>query len=688
MNNFSDEDTYRRIIERLRHIRILLKPEGRKVNYYNIECAFDLEASSLYISKDDKGAYSYIWMMGIGDDVIYGRKLEEFVTFIKKLSKELNLSERKRLVVYVHNLAYDFQFIRKYFKWIQVFATKKREIIYGVIKEGIEFRCSYRLTNMKLSDLTNEIKDIKIKKMTGDLDYKLIRNSITPLTKEELNYCEYDIRIILQYIREKLKYEDTIVTIPLTKTGYVRRFCRSRCLINSEYSELIKRLKLTPRCYTMLKAAFQGGYTHANPYYSGHIIENEIKSYDFNSSYPAVMIAEKFPMSPPKKRKIKRKVDLYRYIQTKCCLIDVTFYELNSIFQYDNYIYRYKAREISNPTVNNGRIVSADKIRIIITEIDWEIIHRTYQYKSLSINNFITFDKNYLPKDFIMCILSLYNDKTRLKGIKGKETEYSLSKSMCNSAYGMTVTDIVRDDIIYDNEWSKELKDINKEIGKYNKDKRRFLYYPWGVWVTAYARLNLWEGIIEFNNDYIYSDTDSVKVINAEKHKDFIENYNINQINKLKKAMEYHKLDYSLCEPCSITGDKKTLGLWENDGIYKKFKTLGAKRYMYTSQKDNTFHITIAGVDKKQGAEYLMNEYTDPYSVFDYGLTIPAEGTGKLTHTYIDEEKNFDIIDYMNNGENVTAPSGIHMEGCDYTIEENSQYIEFLRQISEEYREI
>ena len=54
----------------------------------------------------------------------------------------------------------------------------------------------------------------------------------------------------------------------------------------------------------------------------------------------------------------------------------------------------------------------------------------------------------------------------------------------------MSVTDIVHDEEIYDNEldmWNEQPADIEKEINSYNNSRTRFLYYPWGVFVTAYA---------------------------------------------------------------------------------------------------------------------------------------------------------------------------------------------------------
>ena len=135
---------------------------------------------------------------------------------------------------------------------------------------------------------------------------------------------------------------------------------------------------------------------------------------------------------------------------------------------------------------------------------------------------------DYLPKPIIESLLNLYIDKTQLKGVENKEVEYLLSKGMLNSVYGMTVTDIVRDEHNYNNidGWFEETGDTLKQIDKYNKSKNRFLYYAWGVWITAYARFNLWTGILAMGTDYVYSDTDSIKLLNYNDHIEYINKYN------------------------------------------------------------------------------------------------------------------------------------------------------------------
>ena len=62
----------------------------------------------------------------------------------------------------------------------------------------------------------------------------------------------------------------------------------------------MQELTITSHEYLLLKQCFAGGYTHANSYYVNKKLEN-VSSIDFTSSYPFVMVSEKFPMSKPRK---------------------------------------------------------------------------------------------------------------------------------------------------------------------------------------------------------------------------------------------------------------------------------------------------------------------------------------------------------------------------------------------------
>ena len=665
-----------------------------KHNYYNISAAFDIETSSFYNMNDDKCACMYIWQLGFNGRCTCGRTWNEFTELISWLENTL-LTANCHLIVYVHNLNYEFQFMRKRFKWDKVFSMENRKVIYCITEGGIEFRCNYMLSGYALAKLPDELQKYKVQKMVGDLDYSKIRHKDTPLTDKELTYCINDILVVMAYIQEKIEREGNITKLPLTKTGYVRNYCRNNCYFvsaghrtkedkkkYSQYRQIMSALTLDPVEYGLLKRAFQGGFTHAGAWYSGKILHN-VNSIDFTSSYPAVMVAEQYPMSRGKRVTVTNKAEFDRYMKFYCCLFNVTFEGLEAVFPWEHYISASRCWAKDNPVIDNGRIVSADRVVMTITGEDYKIISQTYTWSAVYIGTMYVYHKEYLPTDFIKSILKLYEDKTTLKGVAGKEVEYLSGKEMLNSCYGMTVTDIVRDSYPYDTDWREpETPDINDAIEKYNRSKNRFLFYPWGVWVTAYARYNLWTGILNISEDYIYSDTDSIKFLNLDKHREYIDRYNEQITAKLEKACRYHNIPVEKIRPKTVKGIEKPLGVWDYEGRYNRFKTLGAKRYMI--EEEGHINITVSGVNKKVAVPYLEEKYkTEVFEHFTDNLMIPAEYTGKNTHTYLDTEKGGYVIDYLGNISEWHELSAVHLEPAEYSLSLAAEYVNFLLSLYE-----
>lgn len=651
----------------------------------NMPCCFDIEASSFYMNGK-KHACMYAWVFGLNGEVCRGRTWKEFIDLLNTFTETYNLSPQKRLIVYIHNLSYEFQWFRKYFEWHTVFATDARKPLYAVTTSGIEFRCSYLLSGYSLEKLGENLTKYKVKKKVGDLDYKLIHHSRTPLTETEWGYIMNDALVVMAHIQEEIERLGDIGKIPLTKTGYVRNLCREKCLKGDnrwEFTTAIKHLTLTTDTYKQAKRAYTGGFTHANINYVDRII-NDVDSFDFTSSYPAVMCSEMFPMSKPFKYEPKNFEELCKYLKAFCCMIDITFYNLIAKVDYENYISSSRCTYLEHYYCNNGRIVEADVLSITITEQDFFIIDELYDYDGFDIHNMQCMYKDYLPKDFVLAILELYKDKTELKGIPEKEVEYLVSKGMINSCYGMAVTDPCRDENTYTDTWEFKKGNIDELIEKYNKDRQRFLYYPWGVWVTAYARRNLFSGIIEFKEDYIYSDTDSIKVRNADKHQEYIKKYNIEVTEKIRKCLEYHGIPFEYSCPKTITGKSKPLGVWDYEGRYDTFKTLGAKRYI--TEQNGEISITIAGVSKEAGKRFLKHKYKTNEAIFEafredmyfppsYDRNgIEDNASGKLCHTYIDDYIEGEVTDYLGNTYIYNEQSCIHMENTDYTLGLNTDF--------------
>ncbi len=676
----------------------------KSVKYYNIIFAFDIETSSTYIDSE-KFAFMYEWTFGEFDDIqnefniVYGRNWESFTNLYNKLVKEYDTNLEKRVIIWVHNLGYEFQFMRKYFNWENVFSIDERKPVKALTKEGIEFRDSYILSAMSLALVAKNLTKYKINKLVGDLDYKLVRTCKTLLSEQELKYCEYDVLIILYYIDEQRDlFEGDITKIPLTNTGRVRDFVRRKCFFTSKshkktsqgkfkrYSELMQSLNVSRETYGYLKLAFAGGYTHANAFYSGKVLAN-VSSIDFTSSYPYVMLSEKYPMSTPEKIENVSYEDFEIMLDNSNVgmIFEITFYDIYSTAS-DDYISESKCTSINNPVINNGRVHSADELTIVITNVDFSIIEKSYKFESYTISVLYKFYMTYLPKAIINSILELYSKKTTLKGVKGFESEYLVSKQMLNSVYGMCVTDIVRDNIEYTDVWKKGDVDINDCIERYNKSKRRFLYYPWGIWVTVYARRNLWQGILEIDTDYVYSDTDSIKFLNYDKHKTFIENYNLEVENKLKKMCDFMNIDFNLCKPKTKKGVEKLIGVWDFEGTYSKFKTLGAKRYLVKEGEE--YHLTLAGLSKKEGCKYIVEKGktdTGIFKFFNNNMYIPPVATGKNTHTYIDDVMEKFVTDYQGNIVLVKALSSVHLDECDFTLSISQKYQKFLSNLIDGY---
>lgn len=651
-----------------------------KLKYFNVPIAFDIESTSTYVN-DDKFAFMYIWQIAIREDVYIGRTWKSFMEFIDALIEQNGVNINKRIVIYVHNLSFEMEYIKDMFMWNKrcQLNLEERKPVVMVSESGVEFRCSYILSNAPLSQLNTK----KYHKAAGDLDYSLIRHHKTPLSDEEIGYCINDVLVVTEYIQNEIDHWGNINNIPKTATGSVRKFCKEKCVIqNPKYVELMQELTLDVHEYTLLRKGFQGGFTHANMMYSD-IVMQDVTSWDFTSSYPAVMLSEKFPMT---KGSYFGEISISKYqsmIKDYCVLAKVRIKGLYSIFKNEHYLGLSKCEYISGETVDNGRIISCDSCVTVITEMDYNIMKQCYAWDSLTIIEGYYYGKDYLPKDIIDCVIEFYQGKTTLKGVSDKEDEYMRKKAMLNSCYGMAVTSIDKSTVIYDGEWISKAPELQKCIEDYNNNKTRFLFYAWGVWITAYARNNLWKGIFEYGSDYIYSDTDSIKCINSEFHKDFISLYNQEVISKVRKMADRYGIDYSLIEPKTIKGESKPIGVWDFDGHYTHFKTLGAKRYM-TFDDNGALHITIAGVQKNAGQEYLWNKYKTRDNIlkaFCDGLIFPPEGTGKSTHTYIDDPKTYRITDYLGNTELVHSESGTHLEGTSYELSLAVDYIWLLEML-------
>ena len=701
-----------------------VRKNKKTVYYKDIICVFDTETTSYYHPVYGKTAWMYEWSLCVNGEVIIGREWWQYHHTMLKIRDRLNVDMDSRLPVYVHNLPFDWQFFARQFEWDDIFSLDTRTPVRALTTDGVEYRCSYALSGLGVSQMV--VPDIRntampvtpssLHKMVGDLNYGLIRTPDTLLTVKEIKYCVNDVRVVAEWLSKKLvDNDDTMASIPMTRTGYVRRDCR-RNTVNGKngkkYRAVIQSLTLDYPTYQSIKEVFAGGFTHAGHKWVGYKIPN-VRSYDLTSSYPTVMVAKKeFSTSSYINVYPTTMAEVDKYLNNNCCMFTVRMHNVRPAAGHDHEspislshcrnqkdIERMEKDGIAR--INNGRVYEAPEVVVRICEIDYRIFSKFYDFDVTidDISDMMISTKGYLPTEFVDVILQYYEQKTTLKGVAGEETQYAKYKEFVNALYGMCATDCLKPLTVFDGDnWKKEDKEP-EELEQVNTSKNRFLYYAWSYQVTALARERLFGAIEELGNDYLYSDTDSVKFINPSSHQQYFDDANAAIIADLQAACAYHGIDPARIAPKNIKGKACPLGVWDYDGDYLYFKTLGAKRYMYTTLDEimvdeydddgptgrkigsgwyqEKIHTTVAGLSKKQFPTFLETT-SDPYDTFDVDLTVPKEYTGKLTHTYIDDKHIMLITDYQGHVSKIKTHGMVHLEPQEYHMGMADSYARFL----------
>lgn len=576
-------------------------------------------------------ALPYIWQFSCDGVVYYGREWRDFLKVLDDIPRIMECE------IWVHNLSYEFQFLCNLLHWKDIFARSKHKPIKAVSMEypNITFRCSYFLTRLSLATWGEQLGVLKL---VGDLDYEPIRTPLTPLTEKEMAYCEQDCLVVESGIKQYVKKYGNQHSIPLTQTGTVRLEAKKRLFKSRKYSRFIKQLiPRQAREYKRLQTVFAGGYSHANYWYSGRTVRGVIEHYDFASSYPTVMVCEKYPMAPwvytgRHRMPPDSKFEDFAYIAhiRVSCLTSTSF---------NTYLQRSKCyvENSEDPTsefnynqYDNGRVRKAYRLETWITEQDWLTLKNNYKWESLEVLHLYESRKDYLPRDLVDYILELYANKTELKGVEGKEELYLQSKQYINSIFGMMVTAVVQADVTLDgDEWrvSRLTEDyVNEKLTgmKGFHDRKYFLSYSWGVWVTAYARRNLWRCIESVDGDVLYCDTDSIFV---QGHHDFSW-YNSEVTDKLYRACKAQNLPFKKTRPKTPKGVEKPLGVFESETECTEFRTLGAKRYV-ERRADGRLYLTVSGINKE--AVYMLHDNIDNFvDGFDFNKD-SLDDSGEVT---------------------------------------------------------
>lgn len=633
---------------------------GDSAQLYNfIPMGFDIETTTQY-RKDDKGkviehfSNMYVWQWQFDYITFMGRTWEELETLIKCIYKYIAINHMQT-ICFIHNMAFEFSFVAKELKArginTSIFARKKRKPMKWILDDRIVFLDSMLLTHLPLSKLAKAY--CKTQKLVGELDYTKIRNSITPLSEEhEIPYCINDVIILSEYAsfyeREYLQNN----FMPMTQTMIANlevKHSISELKCNNKVWFLMQKLyPKSKQQYDYFMLFFTGAYTHGMLRNLFIKLENGL-SFDVTSEYPYVMMNCYFPMG-----KFHRLYDLTKVdslLNTQCCLCDVVLKNIKSKHGV-TILSKNKIIEVKRGIYDNGRLYEADSCRAFLTEIDIETLKLHYDFEPTY--NFVIYAKRgYLPDYIRLAVAKLYMYKDSLKGVEGMEREYMTKKEALNAQYGSFATKLTFEEILFDENWKTKPKEIDFDTVWHSKNKLP----QWAIYVTSHARALVLDAVSRIKpNDYWYTDTDSIKCSNKP--------YILNMFNELNKHIRLNNekwiSDLKLKERYPNV-DFAKMGTFDREKDLKYFKSLGSKRYIYTTM-DEVEHQTIAGLPKTAYIKYCENEKKDFYDDFsEDGINLSEMQAEKLTAFYEDKPKDFYVTDYLGNTELVHTESYVSL---------------------------
>lgn len=623
----------------------------RNKDYVNVICTLDIETTKI---EEIEQSICYIWQACINGHCVIGRTLSELKIFLDRLCK--NIDDKTKIIFFIHNESFEFHHLREVIPFVDVFSIDKRKPLKACYR-NIEFRCSYILSNMSLDSY---LKKMGVENLKTHMDYAKKRYPWTKINAKDTEYCLHDVIGLYEAIKKHMELEgDTLLTIPLTSTGYTRRDVKN---VMYKFSRRKPFHDAIPsyNVFLELYEAFRGGNTHANRWISGQIISEEdyglIHSFDRASSYPDVLLKQKYPWKFEKSLiSVDEALKIGKAILTRITLKNV---RLKNKFDGCPYIPIAKCKTIEKVVEDNGRVLSADSLSMTVTDIDLKIILKTYTFDYIIYSDTYIADYKPLPKPLKDLIRKYFIKKTTLKGVSGAEDEYMKFKNRFNAIYGLMVQSPAKLLIEYDEEaeglFRGETARTLEEVYEKNK-KKLFLLYQWGVWCTAYARSEL-QDIIDIVQStpgalFLYTDTDSVKFTGNVDFTDYNKKH-IDLSIKCGAVAKDHK------------GKIHYIGVLEKEDDMSEFITHGAKKYAYVTKDDSKLHLTCAGVNKEKGTEELGS-----IKWFKEGF-IFGEAAG-LEAKYNDSPA---IRDIVVNGHKLHIYSNIYLKDSTYTVSKTVKY--------------
>ena len=109
---FTIDTTIYKSIDELLDNDIPFITSNKKIEYANVPCTIDIESSSFYENGEKRGIM-YAFVLGINGKCYIARTYEELWNALDTVSSFYGLNEKRRMIFYIQNLSFEFQWFRK-----------------------------------------------------------------------------------------------------------------------------------------------------------------------------------------------------------------------------------------------------------------------------------------------------------------------------------------------------------------------------------------------------------------------------------------------------------------------------------------------------------------------------------------------------------------------------------------------
>ena len=414
------------------------KQKNHKITKYATKyICLDTETSH----TDNVTGWVYQWAAKLSSLYVYGRKPSEIIDFMRRVAEHYKLNEDKKILLYIHNAAYDLEyiklFLRQYDPTADFLAVDSHAIIQCDVL-GFKILCSYKLTNMSLAALADNYAE-NYTKAVGEIDYNIVRYQDSELTASDWFYMFSDVAAQDDGIKGYLKMQGYKYAFqaPITSTGFVRANCRKAAKGDSDWRGEFLESHLDLEQYNLCRQCFMGGVCIASFKYSNTTIRGDnIRHKDFTSSYPARQTLDYFPCGAPSwYGEVETLEELEELCSTYCCIFVLT---LENVHIKKGVtapcIPSSKCIHKENELKLNGKIVYADTLTMVVCELDWKWIQKQYDFDAILIDKMLIFERGEMPDWLKSEVFEYFENKCTLKGVN--DLLYAKSKNMLNSVYG------------------------------------------------------------------------------------------------------------------------------------------------------------------------------------------------------------------------------------------------------------